>query len=41
MGLRMVWKMMNKGSIAPWIEGLIRAEEETDNDDPEDPDQDV
>lgn len=40
MELRMVWKMMNKGSIAPWIEGLIRAEEEIDDDVPEDPDQD-
>ena len=32
--------MMNKGSIVPWIEGLIRAEEEIDNDVSEDTDQD-
>ena len=32
---------MNKGSIIPWIEGLIRAaEEEIDDDVPEDPDED-
>lgn len=34
-------KITSKGSIAPWIEGLIRAEEEIDNDDPEDDDQDL
>lgn len=36
----MIRKMMNKGSIIPWIEGLIRAEEEID-DVPEDPDHDL
>lgn len=34
-------KMMSKGSIVPWIEGLIRAGEEIDSDDPEDDDQDL
>lgn len=37
----MIRKMTNKGSILPWIEGVIRAEEEIDNDVPEDPDQDL
>lgn len=34
-------KMMSKGSIVPWIEGLIRAEEEIDDDIPEAADQDL
>ena len=37
----MILKMMNKGSIVPWIEGLIKAEEDIDNDVPEDSDQDL
>jgi hypothetical protein len=32
---------MNKGSIIPWIEVLIRAEEEIDDDILEDADQDL
>ena len=34
-------KMMNKGSIVPWIEGLIRAEEEINDDISEAADQDL